>query len=91
MNMAKTDAEIVREVLERMGGQSNEAKAREITRVLGKRIRQRSRDRDGTKLSIPRGRRRRSTVRPAEAPRYSPVRIDGEPLSSTILRDRGSR
>jgi hypothetical protein len=25
-----------------------------------------------------------------QVPRYSPVRIQGEPLSSTILRDRGS-
>jgi len=72
--MAKTDAQIVREVLDRMRGQSNEEKAREITRVLGRRVR-----------------RRKPVKRGAAAARFTPVPIAGEPLSSTILRDRGTR
>lgn len=89
--MAKTDPEIVREVLDRMADQSNDAKAREIARVLGKRIRQRARQ----------GFRRMSVSSPSVAAgdsrpsrqngsRYAPLCIQGEPLSSTILRDRGT-
>jgi hypothetical protein len=89
--MAKTDPEVVREVLDRMADQTNEAKAREIARVLGKRIRQRVRQ----------GFRPMIESRPAVAPgdssrsrqngsRHTPLRIQGEPLSSTILRDRGT-
>jgi hypothetical protein len=94
--MAKTDTQVVKDVLDRMGDDDNASKAREVTRVLGKRIRQRARNRTGAAenaartvnaaASSVRGRRSRG----ASEPRYRPVRIQGEPLSSTILRDRGS-
>ncbi|MGC2639783.1 MAG: hypothetical protein WA294_21550 [Acidobacteriaceae bacterium] len=89
--MAKTDPEIVREVLDRMAGQTNEAKAREIARVPGKRIRQRARQgfrgTDASGSSVAAGDLRRSRQ---NGSRYAPLRIQGEPLSSTILRDRGT-
>lgn len=83
-----------------MGDQSNDAKAREIARVLGRRIRQRVRDRGAVAEggSDPRPqpwlkqpiRPRSSASNGTGGRRYSPVRIQGEPLSSTILRDRGT-
>ncbi|MGB6132568.1 MAG: hypothetical protein WBG54_12375 [Acidobacteriaceae bacterium] len=85
--MAKTYAQIVREVLDRMSRESNEAKAREIARVLGKQIRQRARTRqsaEGRSTPILDDAATRTS-----GPRYSPIPIQGEPLSSTILRDRG--
>lgn len=81
--MGKTEAQIVREVLDRMGAESNEEKAREITRILGRRIRRPTRGGDERRenAGAPRG----------VSPRYSPIRIEGEPISVTILRDRGVR
>ena len=87
--MAKTDAQIVKDVLDRMGCESNEAKAHEITRVLGKRVRQRSRGRADAGKPAGRAGKRDGVELPG--PRYSPVPIQGEPLSATILRDRGAR
>ena len=42
----KTDIQIVKGILDEMEGQKNQMKADRIVRVLGKRIRQRHRDRD---------------------------------------------
>jgi hypothetical protein len=86
--MTKTDAEVVKEVLDRMGRHTNDAKAREITKVLGKRVRQRARDRKAGRQAN--GAATARLDRRSAEPRYSPIRIQGEPLSSTILRDRGS-
>jgi hypothetical protein len=46
--MAKrmTDADVVEQILKEMEGKKNRIKADEIVRVLGKRIRQRARDRE---------------------------------------------
>jgi hypothetical protein len=44
--MAKTDVELVEQILTDMDGSSNRKKAAEVVKKLGKRIRQRHRDRD---------------------------------------------
>jgi len=102
--MAKSDAQIVKEFLDRMSAEPNEVKAREVTKVLGKRVRQRARGRIGLgqssvrvhslglagsilSKSVP---RQRSAAAQNDDSRYSPIRIHGEPLSATILRDRGT-
>jgi hypothetical protein len=95
--MAKTDTQVVKDVLDRLGGKNNETKARVVARVLGKRIRARARDRNGSAESAARtvntatDRPRNGRPRGPSERRYQPVRIQGEPLSSTILRDRGAR
>ena len=46
MAKTSTDIQIVKGILDEMEGQKNQLKADRIVRVLGKRIRQRHRDRD---------------------------------------------
>lgn len=89
--MAKTDPEIIREVLDPMVGQTNEAKAREIARVLGRRIRLRTRaGAPRIDAASPDVAASDSAPSRPDASRYAPLHIQGEPLSSTILRDRGT-
>jgi hypothetical protein len=44
--MAKHDWQFVKEILDRSKGKGSEAVAREVAKALGKRIRQRGRDRE---------------------------------------------
>ena len=44
--MAKTDIDLVEQILNEMDGSPNRQKASEVVKKLGKRIRQRHRDRD---------------------------------------------